>query len=340
MSDNTLPDGNSIAREIAQIPEVAERQINNMLPHYLDVGRRLAKQKNNIVMTCARGTSDCAALYFQYLAGICLGVPVTSMPPSLASVYRAPLAAQNGVMLSISQSGASTDLHELQNAAKHGGALTVALTNNEHSRLAAAADITLPLCAGREESIAATKSFTASLLAVAAIIAAWGDHKKMIDAIRQLPDRLVVALKSQWCAATATSWYVISRGVMLVAATEGALKLKEICRTHAEAMSAAELRHGPITLAGSGMGVFVFGSRDATAGGIHDAAEDLRRTSTPVIYVGVGDNTDFPITTTASPLLDPISAITSFYVFAENRARKNGIDMETPPLLQKVTDTR
>lgn len=331
----------ALAGEIAQIPDTVARQMEQALPLYVEAGEKLRRRRPAVVATCARGSSDCAALYFQYLAGARLGAAVASLPPSLASVYRAPLAMKGGVMLAVSQSGAGTDLCELQHAARNGGALTVALTNHPQNRLGQAADICLPLCAGEERAVAATKTFVTSMAALAAIAAAWRGDDKMIDAIRALPDCLDAALRQQWRAPVAQSWYVVSRGVMTAAAAEGALKLKEICRVHAEALSAAELRHGPITLAAAGVAVFAFATRDAAAASVRAVVADVRCARTPVVYVGgtEEDAADFSFTPSPSPWLDPISAITSFYVFAERTARESGINLDSPPLLKKVTDT-
>jgi len=174
MSELTL-----MAREISEIPAITERQITEAFPAYRAEGRRLKELDPDFFMTCARGTSDQAALYFKYLIELRAGIPVASIGPSLGSIYKARLRMTGAACLSISQSGGSPDLSALQKQAKEGGARTLAILNVEDSSLGLGADRVLPLLAGPEIAVAATKSYVASLVAVAALVAEFADDKEL-----------------------------------------------------------------------------------------------------------------------------------------------------------------
>ena len=331
-----------MAREIASVPDVVGRQIERSMDLYLETGRLLKARDPACIVTCARGSSDHAATYFKYLVETRIGIPVGSMGPSVASVYAAPLRMRNVPLVSISQSGASTDLLALQRAARDGGALAIALTNTGDSPLAEAAEICLPLEAGPERAVAATKTFVASLVALAAVVAGWAGDDGLARAIRDLPAVLAEAIRTDWSPAipalsSAPNLYVVARGPAFAIAGEAALKLKETCRLHAEAYSAAELRHGPIELAASGLAALVFSARDGSSASIRDAASVLRAAGAGVFVAGPKEA--LPTVHAGHVLLDPISQILGFYCLAEEMSLALGRDPDRPELLSKVTVT-
>ena len=184
--------------ETSEIPRVLARQVNEGLPVYFEAAEWLRKLSPNLFVTCARGTSDHAATYFKYLMEMFAGIPVASIGPSIASVFNAPLKLERGVCLTISQSGGSPDLAALQAAAARGGARTLALVNLVESPVGTGADRVLPSLAGPEISVAATKSFIASLFAVAALHARFNRDKDLEDALRRLPAIADRALALEW----------------------------------------------------------------------------------------------------------------------------------------------
>ena len=327
-----------MAREIASVPDVVGRQIERSMDLYLETGRLLKARDPACIVTCARGSSDHAATYFKYLVETRIGIPVGSMGPSVASVY----GARNVPLVSISQSGASTDLLALQRAARDGGALAIALTNTGDSPLAEAAEICLPLEAGPERAVAATKTFVASLVALAAVVAGWAGDDGLARAIRDLPAVLAEAIRTDWSPAipalsSAPNLYVVARGPAFAIAGEAALKLKETCRLHAEAYSAAELRHGPIELAARGLAALVFSARDGSSASIRDAVSVLRAAGAGVFVAGPGEA--LPTVHAGHVLLDPVSQILGFYCLAEQMSLALGRDPDRPELLSKVTVT-
>ena len=176
-------------QEIGEASEAVARQLGHNADLLAELGARLRALDPPLVATIARGSSDCCALYLKYLVEIVSGAPCASIGPSIATLYRAPMRLEGSVSVAISQSGRSPDIVEMQRAARRGGALTVALINDVASLLAGEAEV-LPLCAGRELSVAATKSMVEGLLAGASLVAAWREDRQLADVLAGLPDVL------------------------------------------------------------------------------------------------------------------------------------------------------
>jgi glutamine---fructose-6-phosphate transaminase (isomerizing) len=330
-----------MAREAAEAPDAVARFLERNAATLHELGARLRLAPPPVILTSARGSSDHAAGYFKYLAEILLGVPCASIGASVVSVYGAALKARGALCLTISQSGKSPDIVALQEAARKAGALTVAIVNVADSPIAASADIYLPLRAGPELSVAATKSFIVSLAAGAAIAAQWVGKEDLIAAVADLPRHLEKAARLTWpglavMAKDAESLYVLGRGPSLPIAQETALKFKETCGIHAEAYSIAEVMHGPLELLGENFPVLVYSPEDRSRGSSRDSIARLRATGADVLVVEEGG---LPSTRTADPLLDPIAMIQTAYPCIEAVARARGRDPDRPRLLRKVTET-
>ncbi|QDG94761.1 SIS domain-containing protein (plasmid) [Rhizobium sp. NIBRBAC000502774] len=333
-------------REIREIPTVVARQLVDALPAYWEEGLRLRREKPRFIITCARGSSDQAALFFKYLVETRIGIPVASVGPSVASVYASSLDYRDGVCLTVSQSGGSPDLASLQAAARAGGARTVALLNTPQSLVGDTADTVLPMFAGPELAVAATKSYVASLVALLAVIAAWSDDRTLMEALKNLPVVLDQAVEQDWSAAlipvaASRSLFTIARGPTAAVAGEAALKLKETCRLHAEAYSAAEVRHGPIALARDRFAAILFATEDQGGTSLREAGHALADAGASVFAVGssVPGLTALPFASAGHPLVDPVSQVSSFYRFVEALSVALGENPDKPDLLKKVTET-
>jgi glucosamine--fructose-6-phosphate aminotransferase (isomerizing) len=326
-----------MAREVAEAPEAVARMLAHNRDGLAELGKLYQTRKPSHIVTCARGSSDCAASYFKYLIEITLGLPCCSVGASVVSVYGAKLALRDTLLLTISQSGKSPDILAFQAEAKRAGIPTLAVTNTEDSPLARDADLCLPLCAGPEKSVAATKTFIASAAMAAALVAACGGDARFAKAVEKLPEDLHKALAIRWTEmedafTVASSAYVLGRGPSLPMAQEAALKLKETSGLHAEAYSAAEVIHGPMELVGPSFPVVVLAPEDKALATTRATAKRLAEAGAHVM------TPDF--IRTSDPLLDPISMIQSFYGSAERIARLRGRDPDRPRLLKKVTETR
>jgi len=294
------------------------------------------------VVTCARGSSDHAATFAKYVLETQLGVVVASASPSVGSVYAAPLQLRGALFLVISQSGKSPDLLRNAEAAKAAGARVVALVNAEDSPLAQLADTVIALHAGPELSVAATKSYLASLAAVLQLAACWRDDATLQAALDALPDALRQAWNSDWSALTeglqdAHNLFVLGRGVGLGAAQEAALKFKETCGLHAEAYSSAEVRHGPMALVGPGFPVLAFAQPDDTGPGTAAVVAEFSARGAQVWLAGADGQ--LPLPHAPHPLCAPLLAVQSFYKAINALALRRGHNPDVPPHLNKVTET-
>jgi glucosamine--fructose-6-phosphate aminotransferase (isomerizing) len=327
--------------EALEAPAAASHFLAENRAALADLGARLRRAPPPLVITSARGSSDHAAAFFKYLVEILTGVPCASVGASVVSVYGARLKAKGALCLTVSQSGKSPDIVALQAAARSAGAYTVALVNVANSPAAGAADLCLPLAAGPELSVAATKSFIVSLLAGAAIVAHWTGDARLLAAVEALPECLSLAARIEWpelaeLAGSASSLYVLARGPGLPIATETALKLKETCALHAEAYSLAEVMHGPLELLEEGFPVLVYAPHDAAGPSTRTAVARMRATGARVLVVGDGG---LAHARTAHPLLEPIAMIQTAYLAIERTALSLGRDPDRPLLLKKVTET-
>jgi glutamine---fructose-6-phosphate transaminase (isomerizing) len=330
-----------MAQEALEAPDAVQRFLDRNAKLLADVGMRLASSQPHVVLTSARGSSDNAASYLKYLTEIVLGVPIASIGASVVSVYGAKLRATNSVMVTISQSGKSPDIVALQQAAGMAGALTVAFVNAEDSPVAHAADVCLPLHAGLERSVAATKSFIVSLAAAAALVANWSQDAALLRAVQNLPFQLHQATALQWPSFVerlqkSPSLYVLGRGPSLPIAAETALKLKETCALHAEAYSTAEVMHGPLELVERGFPVLVFAQHDGAREGTLLATERMRKAGADVLVIG---GLELPSIRAEHPFLEPILMIQTAYLAIERLAVALGRNPDAPRLLKKVTET-
>ena len=332
--------------EAAEAPSRVRAQLVANAPRVADLAARLRRAAPRAVTTLGRGSSDNAATFARYLVETRLGVMTASSSPSVSSVYEVAADMEGVVTLAISQSGQSPDLLSAAQAAKAAGALVVALVNDEASPLAALADVTLPLEAGSETSVAATKSFITALTAVVQLVAAWSEDEALDEALADLPDGLEDAWALDWRSALgpltrAEHLYVVARGLGFGIAQEAALKFKETCGLHAEAFSSAEVRHGPMALIGPSFPVLAFTQSDATGAGVAETAAGFASQGAPVMQVGgraAAGVTRLPATT-GHPALEPICQIQSFYRFADALAQARGFDPDRPSHLRKVTET-
>lgn len=313
---------------------------------YAELGRHLRAARILNAVTVARGSSDHASSYLAYLIMARLGRLVTSLPMSLLTLYNAPLQARDLLAVSVSQSGQSPDVIEPMRYFRDGGAATIALVNDIDSPLAHAAEWALPLRAGREQSVAATKSFITSLTAGARLVAEWQDDAELKAGLQALPDALRSAAQTDWSAALevlapARNIMVVGRGISYPVAQEAALKFKETSALQAEAFSGAEIKHGPMALIEDGYPLLIFATRGPAQAGLVALADEMRGRGARVLLAAPRDvpGRDLDLPTAGHPDLDPVVAIQAFYVMAARLAEARGLDPDRPRHLSKVTRT-
>jgi len=341
-----------LQEEIAQQPGVIERLLHEGKADTQALAAVIRAHDPAFVCIAARGTSDNAARYAQYLFGHALALPVMLATPSLHTLYRQPPELSRALVIGISQSGAAEDVRRVLADAKRQGALTVALTNVDDSPLATSAAHHLPLRAGQETSVAATKTYTAQLTLIAMLASALAGDSARWSALAQLP-QLARGLLSNcesiagWVEAYADSQHLVTlgRGFNFATACEISLKVKELCYIASEGYSAADFRHGPIAAIYPGHPVILVAPRGATFASMQAIALQLQQRGAELLVIS-DEPALLDIAAATMPIpalpewLSPILAVLPGQVYAMQQALALGYDVDRPRGLSKVTITR
>ncbi|OIQ28905.1 MAG: aminotransferase [Alphaproteobacteria bacterium MedPE-SWcel] len=332
-------------REIDEIPDAVEHLLINGSDAVTSTAAHIRDLAPGYLLSVARGSSDHACTYLKYASELLLGLPMASVGPSVKSIYGVDLMCKGALSLSVSQSGKSPDIVQLTSAFTAGGAYTVAITNDAMSPLAEASEAILPIHAGPELSVAATKTFVTSLVAGLWLMAEVKQDAELLSAIRRLPVHLAKAKECNWSAAIEAvggqSLYTLGRGPSWAISNEAALKFKETCQIHAESYSAAEVLHGPVSIVGREFPVIAFAAGDAAEASVAEIAEALAAKGARVFATteqakGVEV---LPHVRTDHWITDPIASIVSFYGMVETVAVRRGVNPDAPRHLNKVTET-
>ena len=339
--------------EIIEQPEVLRGLIDVEYPNIRAIAQEARAREVEYVLIAARGTSDNAATFAKYLFGAMNRLPVALAAPSLYTVYESPPRLRNALVLAISQSGMSPDVVSVVKDARRQGMFTIALTNTPGSALAQAAERTILCRASEERSVAATKTYTAQLTALAMLSAALSEDEGRLRSLRQVPKAVAQALALNGEVSRRVGRYrgmdrcvVISRGYNYATALEIALKVKELSLVVAEPYSSADFAHGPIALLEAGFVTLVIAlggqvfpdmlrllivakERGAHIIVISDRQQALELAQTPL-----------PLPVCLDEWLSPIAAVVPGQLFAYHLALAKGLDPDHPRGLQKVTLTR
>lgn len=333
-------------KEACASAQVVAEQLSAERARFAELGAALRAKPPTSVLTIARGSSDHASAYAAYLIMARLGRLVASLPMSLVTLMNAPLHAKDALAISISQSGQSPDVIEPLRYFRAGGATTVALVNDATSPLATSAEWCMPLHAGAELSVAATKSFIASLSAGAQLAGHWQNDANFLAALDDLPAALEQATDLDWSEAIdvltpANNIMVVGRGISFPIALEAGLKFKETSAIQAEAFSGAEIKHGPMALIDNDYPLMIFATRGPTQQGLIKLADEMRERGARVLLAAPADvaERNLTIPVAGTPDLDPIVAIQAFYVMAAKLSLARGLNPDKPRHLSKVTKT-
>lgn len=332
-------------KEIREAADVLRRQQKN--PAFDVMRERLSKKVPATLMTFARGTSDHAAEYLSYLLMRYSGMVAASIPLSLNTLYQTHWKAGDIFALTISQSGGSQDLLESAKSVQKAGIPLLALLNTIPSPLAEVSNEVVDIQAGEEKSVAATKSFIATIGAGLRIFEPWLAQKDLLPALDALPEKLEIAQELDWSKAVellkpAKRLYIVGRGAGLPIAKEAALKCKETCLLQGEAFSGAEVKHGPMALMNEEQIVLIFAPKDETQAGLIELAQQFKAMGAKVLLAAdesVAER-DLPLVDAGHSALQGLTTIQTFYHMAEQLSRVRGIDTDNPPNLNKVTTTR
>ena len=343
-------------QEASSTPEKISNQLKNNAPLWRSIITEVKRTNPAFAMTVARGSSDHAATFAKYGLETHLGLMTCSAAPSVFTLYDIPYPHKNSLVVGLSQSGQSPDLCETLSRATKAGALTLSLVNEQDSPLANSSRFVVPLHAGKEKAVAATKSYIAMLTALAQFIALYQEDDALLNALSRLPEVLSQAVDADWSAclsafSLADSTYVIGRGYGFPIAQEAALKFKETSCIHAEAFSSAEVLHGPFALVKPEFPILVFAQNDATLKGTVELVSQMTSMGATTLLAlpkkkdeplseALSCSFRLPLPESLHPLLDPIIGIQAFYMMAAKLAVHRGKNPDQPKNLKKVTETR
>ncbi|MFZ5808716.1 MAG: SIS domain-containing protein [Chloroflexota bacterium] len=347
MLENTF-----LYQEIHQQPEVITRLLEREKPTLQELSSEIRKRKPAFLFIAARGTSDNAARYANYLFGSFNRLPVALATPSLFSIYHSPPDLSRAFVLGVSQSGKSPDIVAVLEEGKRQGALTAAITNDPASELASNADIVIDLQAGAERSVAATKTYTAELAAIAGLSVTLAQDSQRWGLLQTVPDYIQRVLETQDDIQQIVPRYrymrtcvAIGRGFNYCTAFELALKIKELTYTVVEPFSTADFLHGPIALITEGFPVFVIAPTGAMQQDMHRFLLEVRQMRAETLVISDDEallqlaRIQIPLPKGLPEWLSPLLSIVPGQLFAMYLAAERDLDPDHPRSLHKVTQT-
>ena len=339
--------------EIREQPGALERTLAGELRRVEEFKRHIEKRRPRLIVLVARGTSDNAALFGRYLLEITTGIPVSLAAPSISTLYEAHIDYREALVVAISQSGESTDTNLVLERARLQGALTLGITNERSSSLVRLAEHLFLVRAGKERSVAATKTYTGQMLMLYLLSYALGGGIRLED-FRRLPDAVEEALRLEPAVQALSERYrfmryavVVGRGLNYANAFEFALKLMETCYVVAERFSSADFLHGPIALVEPSFPVFAFAPPDVTWPSMDETLAKLQGLQAEIVAITDSGNRDVSARATKvirlprrlPEVLTPIPYIVPAQLFAACLAAQKGLNPDHPRTLRKVTLT-
>ena len=331
--------------EALSIPTVIDQFSNIDDNPYDSIAQLINQKKIKYVVTIARGTSDCAALYSSYIFAKHLGLPTYSMPPSIITLEQSKFDFSEALVIVISQSGKSTDLVECERKSRLMGAKTVIITNNEDSPIINEANYFLNMFAGEEKSVAATKTFTQTLLVLIKVIFICLGKKNINDDIKKLSEIIVKDSSNQWPTdiidKNVNTGFIIGRGVGFALSNEISLKFKELCQEMIEPFSSAEVMHGPKSLIENSFKLFLLGMNDKSGLTVNKDVNELKNYTNLVYEMSSNENvkSDFFYPSNKILELDSVILMSKFYPWIIRYTINKGLNPDEPRYLTKVTQT-
>ena len=333
----------AMAREIREIPTTAERLLAER-DSIITVANRIRQADPRVVVISGRGSSANAGTLLRYLFEARAGLLVSTSAPSVMSTYGQSIDMRNAVFIVISQSGRSPDLVMGAHSARKNGALTIAIVNDLTSPLALACELQLPMGAGLERSVAATKSVVLSMMTSVQLVASLTSDDELNERIKRLPQRFSDALACDWSLwssslAAARAAFVVGRGFGLGPAREIGLKVTEAMRIPTLSYSAAEVMHGPLACASAEIPFLVLRQNDGSSAMVDALIAELRVRKLNVFSAG-GPTGVLPWIENDDPICDAITMLLPAYATIEQAARARGFDPDNPPNFSKITETK
>jgi glucosamine--fructose-6-phosphate aminotransferase (isomerizing) len=329
--------------ELREQPAALARLLARQSDRATELAALLRRPDVHYVLIASRGSSSNAARYAQYLLGRAHRVPVAFAAPSLYTLYEQPPRLDGALVVGISQSGESPDVKAVVEEARRQGRPTIALTNDEASPLARAAEAVLPLEAGEERSVAATKTYLNSLGAIALLFATSTGDRAALAELHSMPSRIEEQLELSFAEVAPLELdggTVVARGINYCTAFETALKIRELSGLLFEAYSAADLMHGPIAAVSPGWPVLAVAPSGPARASLEGALAKLTERGARLIVIGDGPEAELRLVSGVPEWLSPLTAVIPGQLAALQLARRRGVDVDEPNGLAKVTLTR
>ena len=334
-----------VLNESLSIPFIIDKFCSIDNNPYGDIAELINKKKIKYIVTIARGTSDCAALYSSYLFAKHLGLPTYSMPPSIITLEKSQFNFSEALVIVISQSGKSSDLVECEKKSRLMGAKTIIITNNDNSLIVNQANYFFNIFAGEEKSIAATKTFTQTLLVLIKLIFICLGKNNISEDIKKLSEIMIKDSDNQWnentIDSTINNGFILGRGVGFALSNEISLKFKELCQEMIEPFSSAEVMHGPKSLIQNSFKLFILGMNDKSGLTVKQDISELTN-YTKLVYQMSSDNklkSKFYYSSNKVLELDSIMLMSKFYPWIIRYTLSKGLNPDEPRYLTKVTQT-
>jgi glucosamine--fructose-6-phosphate aminotransferase (isomerizing) len=338
-------DDSLVLEEALSIPTIIDQFSNIDDNPYDSIAQLISQKKIKYVVTIARGTSDCAALYSSYIFAKHLGLPTYSMPPSIITLEQSKFDFSEALVIVISQSGKSTDLVECENKSRLMGARTVIITNNVDSPIVKEANYFLNMFAREEKSVAATKTFTQTLLVLIKLVFICLGKKNINDDIKKLSEIIVNDSINEWNTdiidKSINTGFIIGRGVGFALSNEISLKFKELCQEMIEPFSSAEVMHGPKSLIENSFKLFLLGMNDKSGLTVNKDVHELKNYTNLIYEMSSNKNvkSDFFYPSNKILELDSVILMSKFYPWIIRYTISKGLNPDEPRYLTKVTQT-
>ena len=335
-------DKSLILKEALSIPKCINKFINNDLNNYDQISKLIENKKIKFIVTLARGSSDCAALYGSYIFAKYLGLPTYSMPPSIITIEQSKFDFSEALVIIISQSGLSKDLIECAKKSKQMGGTNLLISNNYNSPIIDQSDYFFNINAGVEKSVAATKTFVMTLIVLLKLTLN-SSNKKINSLIKELSEELIQDKNNYWDSKkvdfSISTGFILGRGVGYALSNEISLKFKELCQEQIEPYSSAEVMHGPKSLLENSFKLFTISINDKSGKTVIKDSNELRKYTKLYYEISFNKNSTFYYNSFIITELDPIIIMTKFYPWIINYTINKGLNPDKPRYLTKVTQT-
>ena len=331
-----------VLKEALSIPKCINKFINNDLNNYDQISKLIENKKIKFIVTLARGSSDCAALYGSYIFAKYLGLPTYSMPPSIITIEQSKFDFSEALVIIISQSGLSKDLIECAKKSKQMGGVNLLISNNYNSPIIDQSDYFFNINAGVEKSVAATKTFVMTLIVLLKLTLN-SSNKKLNSLIKELSEELIQDKNHHWDSKkvdfSISTGFILGRGVGYALSNEISLKFKELCQEQIEPYSSAEVMHGPKSLLENSFKLFTISINDKSGKTVINDSNELRQYTKLYYEISFNRKSTFYYNPFKITELDPIIIMTKFYPWIINYTINKGLDPDKPRYLTKITQT-